>query len=575
MNKKFTLVISFILLIFTAGYFYLRFGVLKAKDFKPDNSKQKNKIDLRPSIISKLQQLVKDGSNGLYILSINDIEPDVLAATVNIKNASIKIDTAAMRRLDSLQLLPDDIFTFSFNALFIDGIGVNDLLNRGRIDVRTINILKPIIHVYHKKRSYNEAERIRKNQMSLYERLKGQMKKIAVGNISITEGTFINHDLSRNKTSKFNDVSVLINDLLIDSTTQSDSKRFLFAKTVTFNTKNYSIRTADSLYFFKAGDVSISGNQNKIILKNIELKPRLSKQQFESRLKFRKEMYSMSINKIILNDVDWQAMVTNEKFISKQAEISGGKIDIFLNRSKPAPPVIKNNFPHQLLMRLSLPISISKIDIKNLNLIYGEYNPASAQNGTLFFDNVNGELSFVSNISSEVEKHPVAIFTGSAMFMHIAPMTAKFTFDLSRHRTGDYTVDLHTSLIDNATTNLISEPLGLFNIKKGELQQVDAHVKGNNSFSNGTLAMKYSNLHITPLKKDNDQKGNFKNKSLTSFFANKFLIKDNNNGVGKDFRKPDFYVKRVNHPNFFNLTWKSILTGILKTIGIPVKLVIK
>jgi hypothetical protein len=87
--------------------------------------------------------------------------------------------------------------------------------------------------------------------------------------------------------------------------------------------------------------------------------------------------------------------------------------------------------------------------------------------------------------------------------------------------------------------------------------------------------MKYSNLHITPLKKDNDQKGNFKNKSLTSFFANKFLIKDNNNGVGKDFRKPDFYVKRVNHPNFFNLTWKSILTGILKTIGIPVKLVIK
>ena len=86
--------------------------------------------------------------------------------------------------------------------------------------------------------------------------------------------------------------------------------------------------------------------------------------------------------------------------------------------------------------------------------------------------------------------------------------------------------------------------------------------------------MQYSDLHITPLKKDKEEKGKLKSKSFTSFFANAVLIK-NENSPGKNFRSPVFMVTRDHHANFFNLIWTSVLTGILKTIGIPVKLVIK
>ena len=103
MKKKLVIILAFVLLIIAGGYIFIKFKILKAKDFKPDTSKQKNIIDLRPSIIAKLQQLVKDGSNGLYILSIEKINPDVFASKLDVVNASIHIDTAAMLQLDSLK----------------------------------------------------------------------------------------------------------------------------------------------------------------------------------------------------------------------------------------------------------------------------------------------------------------------------------------------------------------------------------------------------------------------------------------------------------------------------------------
>src|SRR6476620_4354533 len=60
--KKLIIITSIILLIACAGFLYLKKNFLKTPDFKPDNSKATSVLDLRPSIIAKLRQVVKDGS---------------------------------------------------------------------------------------------------------------------------------------------------------------------------------------------------------------------------------------------------------------------------------------------------------------------------------------------------------------------------------------------------------------------------------------------------------------------------------------------------------------------------------
>ena len=61
-----------------------------------------------------------------------------------------------------------------------------------------------------------------------------------------------------------------------------------------------------------------------------------------------------------------------------------------------------------------------------------------------------------------------------------------------------------------------------------------------------------------------------KKKSVFSFIANKFVIKDENPSHG-DLKQPEVSVKRDPKESFFNLIWKVTLSGILKTTGIPEK----
>jgi hypothetical protein len=575
MRKKLVIIGAILFLLIVGGYLYIRFGYLKAKDFKPDTSKQKSIIDLRPAIIAKLQQLVKDGSNGLYVLSINTLEPHLLSSKLDISNASIRIDTAAMHQLDSLQLLPDDIFTFHFSTLHIDGIGIDDLLHKDRIEITGIQVTDPMIDVYHKKRSYNEAEREQNDSLTLYERLKGQLKKVEIKKIDVMNATYTNHDIAKHKMAKFNAVSILVNDLLIDSSTKHDKSRFLFAKHTTIQTKNYSMPTADSLYFFKIGSISIAGEQHSITAKDVELVPRLTRKQFETKLKSREDMYHFAFSKIILNSIDWLAIINNEKLGSKHIEISGGMFSDFLDRSVQSSPAIEmNNFPHQLLMKVPFKVSVDRLDIKNVNLSYEEHNPLSDQNGTVYFDNINGRMNHVSNIPAEIKLHPVANFSATALFMHHVPMSAKFTFNLAKIKTGEFTADIIMDTLDNITINKISEPLGLFSVKTGQMQHAAGHIDGNNFNTKGKIAMQYNNLHIKPLKKDKEEKGKLKKMTVTGFIANALFIK-NENPKGNELRQPEFTVQRGNHANFFNLMWTTILTGILKTIGVPVKFGIK
>lgn len=571
MKKKFVVVAVIVLLIFAGGYIFIKYKILETKDYKADTSKKENILDLRPSVIAKLQQLVKDGSNGLYILSVGKINPDVLSSKLDATDVRISVDTTAMLQLDSLEKLPDDIFTIHLDSMHIDGIGISDLLHKSRIDITGIHISKPIVEVFHKVHTYNEATHKRNDTLSLYERIKGQMDQISIGNIDINNGTFISHTVEPRNTTKLTDITIHIDGLLIDSATQFDKNRFLFAKNMTIEAKNYLIHTANSLYYLKTGTLLLSAQQHALTFLNLELSPVGGKKQFESKLHFRKNMYHMVLPKVILQDVDWWALMNHEKVIAKSAVLAGGSIAIYFDKSLPRDSAIQSdNFPQQLLMKIQIPISISRITLQNVNVAYEEFNPKAKTSATAYFDRINGRLDYCSNIHADIKKHPVAQFSGESLFMHHVPAKARFTFNLSKYKTGEFTADIQMDSLDNLTINPLAEPLALFSVKSGEMQQGIAHIKGNNFIAQCKIAVTYSGLRIDPLKKA-DSNGRLNKNRLTGFIANVFLIKKKNPEKGKELRQPVFSVQRDHHGNFFNLVWATLLTGILKTVGVPVK----
>jgi hypothetical protein len=540
---------------------------LRSKDFKPDTSKSKSILDLRPALIAKLRQLVKDGSDGLYNLSIGEIEPHVSSGGVDMITVKIIPDSVTLLKLKSTPDAPDEVFKISIDSFHIDGIGIEDLLHRNQLSLKAISFTGPVIERYQLKKLPGEKK---KDSTTLYQKLMKQVKRISINEILVQHGIFINHNFGqKNQTIKLDDIEIKLDNILIDSSTQFDQKRFLFAEEANISVKNFKVRTDDSLYFLKCGSMNISTRENSITAQNISVDPRYNKKDFESKLSARKYMFTLDIPKLTLSGINWWEIVNGKSVIAKEAMLENGKCEVYLDRSLPFRKIKPNNFPHQILMRTPVPFSIAKMEMHHTKLLYSEYNPGMDQTGAVVISDVNGTVVNMTNIPGEIRKNRFMASTSSGSFMNRVPMNVGFHFDLSRYKTGNFTMDLKVGELDSSILNPITGPLAEFIFKRGSIQKGIVHVEGNNFKASGNGMLLYKDLYLESLKKNSDKPGKVKKRKLLSFFGNVLLIKNSNPSKGKSPRNETFESERNDHQPFFSLVWKTIYIGVLKSIGLP------
>ncbi len=198
MSRKVLVLLLAIIFIAAAVFLYLKYRILKAPDYEADVAKKETVLDLRPQLIAKLQQLIKDGSSGLYKLSVQQVSPDLAASTVDIENGSIDIDSTMLASLDKAGKLPNDIFKISFTKIHITGLGVADFISKKNLNVGNIKLDNPIIEVYHQPRTYNIASKKAKENLTLYQKLSGLFTSLSVDKILLTKsGEIILINLAR------------------------------------------------------------------------------------------------------------------------------------------------------------------------------------------------------------------------------------------------------------------------------------------------------------------------------------------------------------------------------------------
>jgi hypothetical protein len=572
--KKITVIFIVIGVLVVSGYVYVRTS-LTTPGFDPPPGRgvaaqtrpPETVLDLKPKVVQKLQQLVKEGSNGLYNLYIRELKPDIVNSTVSISDASLIPDTAAMKKLETSGQLPSEVFKIETDAITIEGLGLNDLFSGDVVNVKAIRIHHPTINVYS-----NNSSGDQKSKETLYHRLMNQMKHIGIGKLVIDNGTLVTHKAESSKSTRFNDIAVNLSNIVIDSTTQFDKNRFLFARDAEITLKNYAVPTSNDLYTFKVGMISIRATKHLLVAKNVSLQPHYSKQEFQQHVQAQKERYDLSIPSIELENTNWWDLINNQVLQASSADLGNINASVYLDRRKPPAPVPMKQFPHQIIMKLPMKVRIQKITVRDLDLVYEEFSKASNQSGKVYVTNLHGTIYNLTNLPNAIKANHTTTVSASGMFMKKALVTLGLSFDLSNYQTGAFSAQIHSkAVIDGTMVNPIAEPLGLFKVKTGELKQLDSHMSGNNNQASGTVTMLYDNLHITPLKPDPDNKRQLKKKSVTSLIANTFVLKDENPSKDGNVRKEEATFTRKSG-TFFNLIWKTTLVGILKTIGAPTKL---
>ena len=530
------------LVLGAALFFYLKFR--KSSDFEP-------------LIKGKLVNLVHKASNGLYVLTIDDLEMDVLQATTTLIGVSIKTDSIRMKVLDEHSQLPDDIFNVEITKMYIDGLSPLDFINANIFDLQQIRVDSPNILVTHEKRNYNK-----KDTSNFYSRIAPNQESYAVKLLLLNNSNvrIVNKDRT-GITSTFKNMSVHLADIKIDKGTINDSTRFLFAKDANLYLGNYIGNTSNKKYTFSLDSVALKPQLGTMNVKGLRLKPVETKSNFTDQLRFQDDRFDISVNEINIKNLNWWSLLSNDGLFADAATLTNGYLKVYRDKTLPLSEESKvGKFPHQELLKLDFPIHMKELFLQNMNVSYEEFNPKSQESGKIEFMQVKGDIQNISNMPDVIKENNWMKVSTSSLFMNQAQLDATFNFDLSNAAYGSFTVNTVLGKMEGTQLNQITEGLGLVKIEKLDIEKLSATVNGNNIFATADVSFAYRNLKVSALKKDDDN--NFKKKGLASFMANSFLI--NGNSDGKKIQT--VRLERDTRKSFFNLIWKTIYKGLNETV---------
>lgn len=517
--------------------------------------------DFEPLIKDKLQQLVKNGSDSLYRLTLDRIEIDVINSTVTVINAQLLPDSAYLQQLDARQQAPDDIFRISLGAMQVKGITPLDLLDKKHIDLSELYLKEPVIKVYHRKRSYNRV----KDTTTLYQRVSKQIASFHLANTLVQHVTVDYYDMDRqNKEVHLKDLTFHFQDILFNDTTQNDATRFLYAKEASIFLKDYRLKTANNLYNFNIDSLRIETVANSIQLWGIALKPIGNKEEFSKKLRFRQDRYDLEAASATIKDADWWALLSEQGISAGSIDIYKGNVEIYCNKALPGSGQDKTGrYPHQQVGRIPLPVAIEKIGLHQFEILYREFNTKSEQMGTVQFAGVNGTIRNVTNRPDKIAANATMQIDATCRFMNDGDMKTTWKFDMARVKEGLFTVEASMGKMDGTSLNKATVPLGLFEVKKADIKEFYVFIKGNNHSANGDLRVAYDNLDVTILKNDD---GELKKKGLANFIAKTFVFQKENPKKGEALKTRHAYFERAPDKSFFSLLWKTIMTGVVATV---------
>jgi len=554
MKKFILIVIIAVVVIAVGGYFYL---------------KTRKLADFEPAIKTKLQNLVIKATDSLYRLEFDTIDADITASKVTVVNARLIPDTAVAARLDAQGRRPENIFSIQLDTLAVAGIDLKDFTRDKKIDLDTLYINRPKLEVFHKKppQSPKDTTTIE----GLYDKLAKQLNRLAIKKLYIQNAHVIHHNYTANKPDKklnLDNINIALGDVLMDSTTAHDTTRFLFAKDAVITLLKLNLPTADSLYFIKLDSIAVDAVKHNATMAKFAFKCRFDKEGFVKQVSHQKDLYNITIRNISLQNINWGHVLTGEDITADNIKAFGGNVHIYCDRRLAKPPSKLGKYPHQLLMKDSMPINIKNFVLDDFTVTYDEFNPNSGKTGKIVFNDVNGTVSNITNDKQLIARNNIMKASGGAMFMNQSPVKATFRFNLARAKDGIFTTDASMGSMDATQLKDLCGALGRFSIDKGHINGLTTHIEGNNYGATGSVTFLYDDLKISLLKKqEGEDSTKLKKRGLLSFIANTFVIKNSNPIRNRDVRTESCQFTRDITKSFFNLVWKTVEDGVKKTAG--------
>ncbi len=319
----------------------------------------------------------------------------------------------------------------------------------------------------------------------------------------------------------------------------------------------------DKQYSFELQKIRINSFHKNLLIERASVDPALGEAAFAAHYSFQKDRFDASMKSISLDGIEMEN-IFNNKLIASKLTIKNTSLKIFRDLNKPLEDKSKvGNYPSQMLEQLDFPIWIKEASLPNTYVEYREKQVNSGKTGTVSFNNSSLHITNITNDKAAISANNLLNIDFKTRVLKSIPMEGSFKFFLGK-RSGEFIVKGKVGAFDAEELNPVSVPMALIRMKAGSIAGMNFDLKGDDYKASGDLVMQYEDLKVEVLKKQ-DSTGELKKRGLLSFLANIVVISNNpKNGQLREVH-PE-YDRNVNK-SFFNLVWKTILTGMKETIG--------
>ncbi len=504
----------------------------------------------------KIEKAFAEQTDEEYKLSIGSLKLNILRRQIIFSDVAVQPD-----KLKAGEPSYEGIA----KELSFDGLHVFKYLMGRGAEVNEILILEPEVTMI--SGNINDGEdNVDSTEFSLYEVIKEFAKSIKVNRLYVENFEF-NHFNEHNDSipslfSKRN--NFLVVNLKIDKETQKLPGMFA-ADTIALSVYNFSYTSSDSLYTYDVGKMKVIYTDSVLVLDSVKMIPNFNKKWFGDVAGKQTDRFDIFAKQLLFEKVDLRHFFEYHGFKSKLLSIRSLDFRAFRDKNDERidfePPSVQ-----RLIKTSPIYIKIDTIKVFDSQIVYEEVAPGKKTPGSIIFEDINAEMTGVTNDSSLITSDSGISFKANATFMSEGNLNATYFFPLN-------TMDMVftcTGLISNLpmnTLNRMLEPTVNISLKSGYIDSLQFKFDAGENVSNGWMRFIYNDLEIG-LPEEKGENHDFKDKLLV-FLANNIILKSSNPSGNKPVRVVPIQYERNKQRFMFNYTWKTLYSGIRETVGIP------
>ena len=337
------------------------------------------------------------------------------------------------------------------------------------------------------------------------------------------------------------------------------------AKDISLFKDSYVRITADSMYNISAKNIALSTESRKLSFTDFTLSPRYPRYEFSRVLGYQTDRMDIEGQKVEISGINFKDLIENQSIKIDAVDLYHFDLDLFRDKRVEFPEWHESPMPQELLRKLTSPLNVQTVSFNNFTVRYAEMIKGAGGPGEVHFENMQGQLSNITNLPDLIIKDPVMKLRLKASLMGESTMNALLKLHLDSPRD---TFSFYGSLdkVDLSEFNPLSEKLFGVAIRKGYGRVDSILIFGNDDYEIGHLLFPYQKFRIQMIDRMTGRTGGIGD-GLMTFLANNILLKSNNPRAGRPLRHGMIFYRRDPRKSIFNYLWKGILSGVESTLG--------